>query len=346
MGKEIRIVGGGLAGLTLGILLRRDAVPVQIHDAATYPRQRVCGEFISGRGLEILSSLAISNLPTPLGSYAHAIRFFDSQESSRVLELPRPALAIDRATLDHLLAEEFERQGGVLHQNNRWSESFTAEGVVRATGRRLRKNGVPGLLGIKAHAKNIPLNSDLELYFSDAGYIGLSRQPGGAVNVCALFRDNSQLRPGRSSERNINEIFAAQMGPAFQARIANAQFDQSTFAAVAGISLNRERARSTQECRIGDSICMIPPMTGNGMSIAMESAVLAAPILRDYSRGFVEWNTAQARISSGCDKTFRRRLAVADLLQRACFRPAGRKLLLFMVRSFPHALGCWFRLTR
>ncbi|HZI32692.1 MAG TPA: NAD(P)-binding protein, partial [Candidatus Binatia bacterium] len=48
--KSITIVGGGLAGLTLGIGLRRRDVPVTILEAGEYPRHRVCGEFISGRG--------------------------------------------------------------------------------------------------------------------------------------------------------------------------------------------------------------------------------------------------------------------------------------------------------
>jgi NADPH-dependent 2,4-dienoyl-CoA reductase/sulfur reductase-like enzyme len=41
--KSITIVGGGLAGLTLGIGLRQRSVPVTIQEAANYPRHRVCG---------------------------------------------------------------------------------------------------------------------------------------------------------------------------------------------------------------------------------------------------------------------------------------------------------------
>jgi len=48
--KPITIVGGGLAGLTLGIGLRQRGVPVTIWEAGKYPRHRVCGEFISGNG--------------------------------------------------------------------------------------------------------------------------------------------------------------------------------------------------------------------------------------------------------------------------------------------------------
>ena len=48
-----------MAGLTLGIALRKNQIPVVIFEAGKYPRHRVCGEFISGRGLEILEELGL-----------------------------------------------------------------------------------------------------------------------------------------------------------------------------------------------------------------------------------------------------------------------------------------------
>src|SRR5580693_8216081 len=52
--KPITIVGGGLAGLALGIGLRQRDVPATIWEAGHYPRHRVCGEFISGHGQAVL----------------------------------------------------------------------------------------------------------------------------------------------------------------------------------------------------------------------------------------------------------------------------------------------------
>lgn len=60
--KKIQIVGGGLAGLTLGIALRQKNIAVTIFEAGHYPRHRVCGEFISGRGQVILLRLELDKI--------------------------------------------------------------------------------------------------------------------------------------------------------------------------------------------------------------------------------------------------------------------------------------------
>ena len=58
----ITIVGGGLAGLSSGIALRRRGVPVNLHEAGVYPRHRVCGEFISGVSQCTFDSLGIGEI--------------------------------------------------------------------------------------------------------------------------------------------------------------------------------------------------------------------------------------------------------------------------------------------
>ena len=46
--RPIEVVGGGVAGLALGLALRRANIPVTVYEAGDFPRHRVCGEFISG----------------------------------------------------------------------------------------------------------------------------------------------------------------------------------------------------------------------------------------------------------------------------------------------------------
>ena len=64
--RLIEIIGGGLAGLSLGIALRRAGVPVALHEAGAYPRHRVCGEFIAGLEGSTIERLGLVRLPPTL----------------------------------------------------------------------------------------------------------------------------------------------------------------------------------------------------------------------------------------------------------------------------------------
>src|SRR5881392_454524 len=99
--KPITIAGGGLAGLTLGIGLRQRGVPVIVREAGSYPRHRVCGEFISGRGQNTLERLALRDSIIQAGAImARNAAFFSNRASSPVRSLPTPALCLSRFTLD------------------------------------------------------------------------------------------------------------------------------------------------------------------------------------------------------------------------------------------------------
>ena len=111
--KPVTIIGGGLAGLTLGIALRRNGVPVTLWEAGHYPRHRVCGEFISGRGQEVLVGLGLEEkLFAAEMREATSAQFWLGNTPLPKQNLPQPALCLSRHTLDALLATEFKKQGG------------------------------------------------------------------------------------------------------------------------------------------------------------------------------------------------------------------------------------------
>jgi 2-polyprenyl-6-methoxyphenol hydroxylase-like FAD-dependent oxidoreductase len=103
---------------------------------------------------------------------------------------------------------------------------------------------------------------------------------------------------------------------------------------VAGISLRPQRAAARTECCIGDAITMIPPVTGNGMSMAFESAEMAMSPLLAWSRGEVPWMQTRQIIAGRCDAAFGRRLAWAKWLQRMMLTPSLQNFLVrFVSRS-------------
>src|SRR5580700_8459383 len=189
--KPIQIAGGGLAGLTLGIALRKQEIPVTIFEAGNYPRHRVCGEFISGHGLEILDALGLKKKFMDAGAIeARSSVFFSGNSKSPVRQLPSPALCLSRFVMDQLLANEFQKLGGDLRTGARWQNDFS-DGIVRASGRRAqtKKDGWRWF-GLKAHARNVSPAAGLEMHVLKNGYVGICKLAGGEVNVCGLFRRN------------------------------------------------------------------------------------------------------------------------------------------------------------
>jgi len=325
--KPITIIGGGLAGLTLGIGLRQRGVPVTVWEAGHYPRHRVCGEFISGRGQEVLARLGLQKLFEETGAVrSHTVAFFANQTSSPARKLPEPALCLSRFAMDHLLAKEFQRLGGELRDKARWQEkTFAADGLVRATGRRSQptENGWRWF-GLKVHARGLDLKADLEMHALTHGYLGLGVTSGGAVNVCGLFR----RRSGDNLSANIGlETLRGPGGTQLRERLAKAEFDEQSFCSVAGLTLRPRRASERNECCIGDAVTMIPPVTGNGMSMSFESAEMAVEPLANYSLGEIPWTEARQTIASACDTAFRQRLAWARFLQWLMFAVAPRPVV-------------------
>ncbi|MGH8596095.1 MAG: hypothetical protein ACREXT_05505, partial [Gammaproteobacteria bacterium] len=154
---------------------------------------------------------------------------------------------------------------------------------MRATGRRVTAHQEGWRwIGLKGHARNIPLTADLEMHLLPNGYVGLCRLADGVVNVCGLFRVRATLP---ESPHLRAEFLSGPAGSHLQRRLPEADWDVASLCAVAGLSLRPVPAAERAEFSIGDSITMIPPVTGNGMSMAFESAEIAAEPLTEFSRG-------------------------------------------------------------
>jgi len=337
--KPITIVGGGLAGLTLGIGLRQRGIPVVIWEAGHYPRHRVCGEFISGEGQEVLSRMGLRDLVIEAGAIrAQKAVFFDRCHMGPVRPLVPPALSISRFALDHAFAQALQRAGGELRQNSKW-QGDCGEGVVRASGRRVQKAaGDCHWFGLKVHARKVELAADLEMHSLPDGYVGLARLSSNEVNVCGLFRRFSHGQPatsqpaGAGTRRSWKEVLSGPPGSALHSRLARAEFDEASFCSVAGLDLEPQIRTEEFEIRVGDALTMIPPVTGNGMSMAFEAAEIASRHVAAYSLGELSWPETRHRLARECRHAFARRLRWARWLQRLMFatslQPSVSKLLL------------------
>ena len=319
--RPITIVGGGLAGLTLGVGLRRLKVPVTIWEAGHYPRHRVCGEFISGRGQEVLRRFGLMEVFRQAGAiFSNTAGFFLGSAESPVRRVDPPALCLSRFTMDRLLADLFKADGGDLRENARWETGSNGDPIVRANGRRAQPiENERRWFGLKVHAREVELAADLEMHGFAHGYVGLCRLPGGEVNVCGLFR----ARPGSQTfALPAKELLRGIPGSPLHSRMATALFEEASFCSVAGLALRPQRAEHQAECRLGDALTMIPPVSGNGMSMAFEAAEIALEPISKYAHGEVSWLDACRMVAQACDTAFQQRLAWAQWLQAMMFSTA------------------------
>ena len=325
----IEIIGGGLAGLSLGLALRREKIPVRIFEAGDYPRHRVCGEFIAGLREHTRTRLGLA--PMLEGAAQNReIGWYVRDRPARDQRLPHIAPGISRWTLDARLATAFVDEGGDLQTGHRSVAQQDSPGRIFATGRRRTKSG---WLGLKIHAIDLPLTRDLELHLGDDAYVGLARIEESRVNICGLFR----RRPlsGAGHELLFRYLDAARLR-SLSSRLRAANLDSGSFSAVAAVDFD-PRIPSATNVRIGDALAMIPPFTGHGMAMAFQSAELAIDPLIAFARGKTSWTETQSRIHLAQRRQFRVRLASASALHSFLHKPSRQRWLgaLNQVRLLP-----------
>ena len=329
--RPITIAGGGLAGLALGVALRVRGVPVTLHEAGSYPRHRVCGEFLSGVTDETLERLGIAR------DLDDAILLKSScwrNDSRQLGEIGVSGRGISRRLLDDRLQKRFTRLGGNLVTESRLR---SGEGVVWAAGR-VRQSSP--WIGLKCHVRDLELTHDLEMHVGTSGYAGLARIEGGLVNLCGLFYARS------ASGKGVGLLLGCLKAGGLHrlaTRIEEAVPDPGSFCGVAGFCFGRTASPSFS---IGDAALMIPPFTGNGMSMALEAADQAIQPAMDYAAGRISWVEAATRSDAAQRKHFRRRMSLASMIHPVMTSRPGLKLLEMAASARLLPYGALYRLLR
>jgi flavin-dependent dehydrogenase len=296
---DVAIVGAGPGGSALAALLARRGYSVALIDRDAFPRDKLCGEFLSYDALPIIESLGVD-----LGCTPHIDRCrIVGRHRTYKFDFPHPARGVSRTLLDaalHLCAVENGAQAitataTAVSRHTVTSESgiVNARVVAGAWGRwgrfdqQLQRAFVRDRshrnFGFKRHYRGDGAKGLIELFSFAHGYLGVNDVEDGITNICGLVharrlqnhkgRWDAFVETIRAEEPRLDEMYA---------RYAPAQ---DGFLSSEPVIF---RARSAVEegiFMIGDASGVIDPLTGNGMAMAMQSAVVAAPFIANVLEG-------------------------------------------------------------
>lgn len=346
-GNSIHIVGGGVAGLVLGNRLLQLGVNVDISEAGDYPRHKVCGEYISGRGIELLKKLQLFDpLISAGGKLSKSIKFYGQGTMSPVLQMPQSALCISRYAMDHIMSREFKSRGGNLYTNQRFSSSeLSLDGKVFATGRKPTMDRRSTWTGYKFHIQGLKLEADLEMHFSERGYLGMCEVENGVINVCGL------LKTEKASSLNLRSdwytFLRSNLHPHKHECLKEVKIVKDSISCVSGISYKfLQTQKSDSKLTIGDLMSTIPPLTGNGMSLAIESALMAADPIASYAKNRITWKEVVRQLRDTQMHTFKKRLMVSVPLQEVLMSQHAKGVREYFIKQLSYYYKPLFRLTR
>jgi flavin-dependent dehydrogenase len=289
MALDVAIIGAGPAGSTLAALLAGRGCSVALFDRDTFPRDKLCGEFLSYDALPILERFGIDLSTAPQIDTCRVV----GRRRSYAFDLPHPARGVSRLLLDDLLFRNAVSAGAQPNEACTVSSiaALSARVVVGAWGRWGRfdtelhrafvRDRSHRSFGFKRHyGGRLAAGGGrevIELYSFARGYLGVSAIENGRTNICGLVHASRLAGHKGRWEAFVDEIRREE--PQLDAMYARYEPAQEGFLSSEPVIF---RARSSVEngiFMIGDASGVIDPLTGNGMAMAIQSALLAAPFV-------------------------------------------------------------------
>lgn len=337
--RPITIAGAGLAGLALSNALQDAGVPTTLYEAHTLPRHRVCGEFICGRGAAALATLGLAD--SLAGAKQHrSIQWSRLGKTVFHSTLPDPAIGLSRYLLDIRLADRFRAAGGTLLEDNRYPTETAQPGEILCHGRSATTSD---WIGLKFHSLQLQTAADLELHLGQHGYLGISAIEGERYNVCALFKRRPEIKAHKT--KLLLSYLSACGLHGLAEQLSQSEIDPESHVGVAGISFAQTPPQNDKIARLGDAYSVIPPFTGNGMSIALESAAIAFPEVHAYALDQQSWSTTVEHIQQQLHKNFHHRLRYAQALHPWIHYPLRQGILTIIARLHLLPFHSLYKLT-
>lgn len=359
---DVAIVGGGPAGSSLAIRLASAGLNVLVAEQKRFPREKLCGEFISPECLSHFSELGI--LPSLLSRSSRFGETVFYARSGRSVSVDSEwfggadtvAVGLSRAEMDDLLLKRARQVGvfvceetaavGVLTEDERVTGvklkipggdevQVAARLVVDATGRSRSiaryadRRDTPRErarhVAFKTHLRGAAVAPGAcEIYSYRGGYGGCNGIEDGLFNVCFIVAAADARSLASDPDRVLREVVAG--NPRAREAFRSAEAVKPWLA----VPIQRfGRGLLTPRdglVTVGDSAAFIDPFTGSGILLALQSAdILSAVIAGMWHRDVREIASEyQLRYSAAFD----RRLWWSSMLRTAAFSPLAAEVII------------------
>ena len=367
---DVAIAGGGLAGLALSIQLAKAGYAVVLFEKERYPFHKVCGEYISLESWNFLEELGL-----PLSDWGLPVirRVLVSAPNGEYIEheLPLGGFGISRYKIDAELAGIARSSGVVVEEGVKVADiSFersvahihTASDIYQAklacvtAGKRSnldikwrrpftlrRSDKLNNYIAVKYHIQTDFPSDLIALHNFRDGYCGISRIEDGRYCLCYMTTAANLQKNGNSipeMEKNIlyqnpflSDIFSSSVK----------LFDQPL--TISQISFERRATVEDHMLFIGDGAGMIPPLSGNGMSMALHGSKIAFRSIDAFLKGHIARHEMEQEYEDQWSRQFGRRIWTGRQLQRWFGDEKRTNLLLHSLKPFPKLISFLIRQT-
>lgn len=349
---DLIIAGAGPAGTACAITAARSGARVLLLDKDSFPRQKVCGEFVSAESLKLLRSLLMNDPFEKVPQITSARVFLDGRKIE--LAVSPAARSIPRFDLDASLIQA-ARAAGVevseeatvreisspgIFEVRTHAKTFCGKAVVNATGRwseltRFAAADNQRWIGLKAHFDEVRPPLSVDLYFFDGGYCGVQPVSDISVNVCAMVRATAATR--------LQDVF--RLHPGLEARSNNWK---QRFPAVTTSALYFRIPKTEERGAFlaGDSAAFIDPFAGDGISLALHSGTAAAECALKFVKGQCSLPMAQEQYKDWYRSQLAPVLRNAALLRRLLAAPHWVRSVLMVIAGNRRVREMMVRSTR
>lgn len=360
--ETVLVAGGGLAGAGAAALLARAGKAVTLVERTAGPTDKICGEFLSAEAAGTLAALGLDVAALGGAPISHVRLVRGGKVVATALPFAGVGLSrrvLDEALLQHAAACGVDvRRGQAVRGVTVDDESVALEvdgggtlcggRLLLATGKhelrgwRRAEGAENGLVGFKMYFRLAPdalatLAGHVELIMFRDGYAGLQMVEGERANLCLLV---NKARLAACGGWDGLLAWLCEASPHLAARLAGADALLAAPLSIARVPYGfvHRAAGPSLVYRLGDQAGVIQSFTGDGMAIALHSAMLAARAVLRGAPSAV-YHRQLARDVTG-------QIWRAGALYRMASAPAAQPALLGLARLWPAGLALAARMTR